>query len=1050
MPTLARPLIIGLLATPALSIWQPDASSPPPSTPPSTPSYGWFLAEPEYSCKSACDTVFTSSSVSCDGKALISIISAQLVRTIALESGTRCDDWEPSYGTTTPKLVFGANTPTLGNRKCVYTSKAQAQAHIATGGDARDPDEACAETVSEGERRFCKCYDSKLLPPGLPPLAPSPSPVWKTEDQPAPPPMPKPPPTPPPSPMPPLPPDLPSPPVMPPPTEKVPFFLYEVLDDNRTALTVLMFLLLCVLAPSVALYALWFRIRLRSMADGIDRAFFLRPTRPAKVMRLAGVLFILLGIPLMDLIFIADGLNILKSNELLDGCTEYFAIFLDDNIYAPSVRHLILIIFGLAIFVIVYIAQNFGFKLKDHQVHDDYVQFSEEDYKKEREKYFPFRVTEERWSFDQSSFTFLTISTLYGTSQESLIALSYCAVVAVLQLTLLRLYGMDADKTEMVPRADFGDIPRPGEIFVQAAKLAMNQTGLSTADLGDAENKQKFDFVRDETYDKLLASASESFRDGLPLKLATYFVTGMIMMLFAGRDVINGCRLLLLHARMAMLQCVQRISEKDCFGLKLRLKWEDKIYERAGSKDSRCTVRSLPSLPMTLVVMAVSTIQINVPLIVLEYCRMATQTETDMRNLVINFLALTFIMDLDELMLGNGLTKPWAVRLTCDDRHNKKGSGGSVRAIMEGETTLYLCWSAHEPQGQEARKHEQAERERAKVLPSPIVGQLDLRGDGNPDSEVTKNQLAAARACGFRRLLILSLLPLMHKLLLLAFSQHNRLDVLVPQLKEPTDVLQLFLLIAHMILGWLLAVCYTQSSRSLSTRSGWVTLCYHVLGLVIFHHASQWALGRFLVIVVKPAMGEDVGFLLDLSPELLQTTLGTFAYTTVLGLGLGRSVGEIVIYPPNIKGQKPQRPEMADLTPFASWLCFSWITVHFGFSPLPTGVLDALLEGAERFAAVGTTDTFHLPSYFIYDEEGIPQRSVISVWFGISFLILICYIGYKLGMMARRYVEENWIKPRVEEIISSIRDAYGDHATIAERDFGHVYVTSGFLFLILT
>ena len=107
------------------------------------------------------------------------------------------------------------------------------------------------------------------------------------------------------------------------------------------------------------------------------------------------------------------------------------------------------------------------------------------------------------------------------------------AVTMGLQLGMLRLYGMSQAK-EAVTRADFGEVPRPSQIFKAATDFALNQTGLTLRDLTDANNNMKFETVRNARYDSEMHIASELFRNGLPLKFVTYMVTGLIMLLFAG------------------------------------------------------------------------------------------------------------------------------------------------------------------------------------------------------------------------------------------------------------------------------------------------------------------------------------------------------------------------------------------------------------------------------------------------------------------------------------------------------------------------------------
>ena len=282
-------------------------------------------------------------------------------------------------------------------------------------------------------------------------------------------------------------------------------------------------------------------------------------------------------------------------------------------------------------------------------------------------------TVKERWTIDASSYSYMTVSTLYGDAKNSLTALGYVAMVIALQLALLRLYGIDADKKAGQLRADFGEIPRPGVIYDEATKDAMSFLNISSAaDINDdTELNTRFELKRDELYDSKLTAASISFRSGMPLKLATYTVTGIIMLLFAGSDIVNGARLIMFHARLCAIRRSLR-SGDGVFRGSVALSFQDGSFltrDLLDPEDNHSGTHGplVYSLAIALVLMAVSVVQVVVATIVLEYCVFATITEADMSGIVLNFLSLTFILELDDKVLTSWLFKPSRVQLLCDE-----------------------------------------------------------------------------------------------------------------------------------------------------------------------------------------------------------------------------------------------------------------------------------------------------------------------------------------------------------------------------------------------
>ena len=103
---------------------------------------------------------------------------------------------------------------------------------------------------------------------------------------------------------------------------------------------------------------------------------------------------------------------------------------------------------------------------------------------------------------------------------------------------------------------------------------------------------------------------------------------------------------------------------------------------------------------MALVLVVVSSVQMIVPTIVLEYCVTATREEPNMQQIVLNFLALTFILELDDL---------------AGQQRGRRGDH-----LVETERPLRLrfsdrCRSGHVVQARGPEPHEQGRSVRAAV-----------------------------------------------------------------------------------------------------------------------------------------------------------------------------------------------------------------------------------------------------------------------------------------------------------------------------------------------
>ena len=89
-----------------------------------------------------------------------------------------------------------------------------------------------------------------------------------------------------------------------------------------------------------------------------------------------------------------------------------------------------------------------------------------------------------------STYTYFMLCSRWGSSRDATRAFAYLFGIIVLQLSLLRLYGIAADRESEnngPVRAVFGEIDEAA-LYTSAYRLAMNATGLLPSDLGGAEN----------------------------------------------------------------------------------------------------------------------------------------------------------------------------------------------------------------------------------------------------------------------------------------------------------------------------------------------------------------------------------------------------------------------------------------------------------------------------------------------------------------------------------------------------------------------------------
>lgn len=223
---------------------------------------GWFLNSPGASCKSVCTVEDENPWDSCDGKALLDVVTEADVRLAAFEAGTRCDDWKATYSAANPAVLIDRN----GRRHCTYTSRELIDEHLILEEDI-DPKSACEE-IDDKLHRICKCHQTLMPPPSPSPVPPAPSPalvpgqppVISPPSPPNPPPPPRPPPSPPPPPFPPNPPDYPSPPSLPPPGKKPLSHFYLFLADHPMVRGIALTLALLTVALAVPIVALMYRV----------------------------------------------------------------------------------------------------------------------------------------------------------------------------------------------------------------------------------------------------------------------------------------------------------------------------------------------------------------------------------------------------------------------------------------------------------------------------------------------------------------------------------------------------------------------------------------------------------------------------------------------------------------------------------------------------------------------------------------------------------------------------------------------------------------------
>ena len=86
-----------------------------------------------------------------------------------------------------------------------------------------------------------------------------------------------------------------------------------------------------------------------------------------------------------------------------------------------------------------------------------------------------------------------------------------------------------------------------------------------------------------------------------------------------------------------------------------------------------------------------------VSILVAEYCTLAVETEMNLKEIFLNFIALTFIVNLDDMILQCPLFRPFRqhllARRTDDSANAADAKLSRVLLELDGDLTIRLTWS---------------------------------------------------------------------------------------------------------------------------------------------------------------------------------------------------------------------------------------------------------------------------------------------------------------------------------------------------------------------
>ena len=154
------------------------------------------------------------------------------------------------------------------------------------------------------------------------------------------------------------------------------------------------------------------------------------------------------------------------------------------------------------------------------------------------------------------------------------------------------------------------------------------------------------------------------------IKVLSYVSSGLIMLLKAGGASVNGFRLIHVHARILLLRAAR--------GFSLRCDAE----ERAQLFASRA-----PSFALSLLLAALSSLQVVISLFAVEHCVEIASQQFSVRDAVIGFISLFFILDLEKGWVKSTLFRPFRPTITHKGQvmHLESRGGASHSYVLTAE-----------------------------------------------------------------------------------------------------------------------------------------------------------------------------------------------------------------------------------------------------------------------------------------------------------------------------------------------------------------------------
>ena len=424
----------------------------------------------------------------------------------------------------------------------------------------------------------------------------------------------------------------------------------------------------------------------------------------------------------------------------------------------------------------------------------------------------------------------------------------------------------------------------------------------------------------------------EAFAKGFPVKFLTYVITGVIMLLKAGDDSVTGFRLILLQARLLLL--------RGSRGFALRCNTED---------EDELSVTRGPSFALSLLLAVLSSMQIIVSLFVVEYCVQIAYQQTTIKDVLLGFVALLFILDLDKWYVSSMLFRPFRNTITSQgvvrrlESRTKTSTGLRFTVTVEWLSSPYASFSKMESYPRNA----------------------DF---------------------GWQHAQMVSTLLCFHYAIMFSLSQTEGLAKVVG-VSEPEQLPSLFRYLARVGFGATLGVYYAE--RIACVGKAGQQLMMHLAALLILWRCSTWAAE------IAADVYESAPLVVYLG-DFVSAAVQPFALACFYFIALGRPSGELEVEHNGQIGMEENRLGLA------SGLALCSFVVHFNFSILPIDALSLFLQAA----AVGSEISeraYSLPAWFKDEPTGRAAHETIDATFGAIASMTGLIICWQMGSVARRY-----------------------------------------------